>query len=70
MAGDPVHSALLPALTSEGDPAPSLIRVDGLWIHRGVPDKAFDWDRVIEDIREERTQILGDAFPPTDDKPV
>jgi hypothetical protein len=40
-----------------------LVVVDGLLIHHGVSDAGIDWDRVIDDTREERArQILGDAL--------
>ena len=33
---------------------PALIKVDGLWVHRGVPEPGANWDRVLPDLREER----------------
>jgi AbrB family looped-hinge helix DNA binding protein len=37
---------------------PSMVKVEELWVHQGValPDAA--WDRVIEDVREERISSL------------
>ena len=35
---------------------PSLIKVDGLWIHQGTPQNGAQWDRVIDDVRDERAQ--------------
>jgi AbrB family looped-hinge helix DNA binding protein len=35
---------------------PSMIKVDGLWLHQGVAEPGANWDRVVEDAREERTQ--------------
>ena len=37
---------------------PSMVKVEGLWVHQGeaLPDAA--WDRVIEDVREERIGSL------------
>ena len=34
---------------------PSMVRVDGLWIHQGTADPNANWERVPEDVREERT---------------
>jgi bifunctional DNA-binding transcriptional regulator/antitoxin component of YhaV-PrlF toxin-antitoxin module len=34
---------------------PSMVRVDGLWIHQGTADPNANWERVLEDVREERT---------------
>ena len=35
---------------------PSMIRVDGLWIHQGAAESGANWERVLDDVREERTQ--------------
>ena len=33
---------------------PSMIKVDGLWVHQGTAETGANWDRIIEDVREER----------------
>jgi AbrB family looped-hinge helix DNA binding protein len=33
---------------------PSMVKVDGLWVHRGVAQPGANWERVLEDVREER----------------
>lgn len=33
---------------------PSMVQVDGLWVHQGVPEPGCDWERVVDDVREER----------------
>jgi AbrB family looped-hinge helix DNA binding protein len=33
---------------------PSMIKVNGRWVHRGVPEQGANWDRVIDEVREER----------------
>jgi AbrB family looped-hinge helix DNA binding protein len=38
------------------DEHPSMIKVDGLWIHQGTPQAGAQWDRIIDDLREERAQ--------------
>jgi AbrB family looped-hinge helix DNA binding protein len=34
---------------------PSMIKIDGLWVHQGVARPGTDWDGVVHDVREERT---------------
>ena len=36
------------------DEEPALVKVDGLWVHRGTARPDADWERVIEDVRDER----------------
>ena len=40
------------------DQEPSLVRVDGLWVHRGTAEPSANWDRVLGDVREERIQSV------------
>jgi AbrB family looped-hinge helix DNA binding protein len=35
---------------------PSMIKVDGLWIHQGTPQSGAQWDRIVDDVRDERAQ--------------
>ena len=37
---------------------PSMIQVDGLWVHTGKAESGAKWERVLEDVREERIQDL------------
>src|SRR5271167_1785438 len=32
---------------------PSMVKVDGLWVHQGVAQPGAAWDRVLDDMREE-----------------
>jgi AbrB family looped-hinge helix DNA binding protein len=43
---------------------PSMIKIDGLWVHQGVAQPGANWDRVVEDVREERITCrnLSTAF--------
>ncbi|HXW82832.1 MAG TPA: AbrB/MazE/SpoVT family DNA-binding domain-containing protein [Candidatus Binataceae bacterium] len=34
---------------------PSMSKVGGLWVHNGEPERAIDWDRIVDDVRDERT---------------
>jgi len=37
---------------------PTMVRVGGVWIHQGVADPGSDWDRVVDDAREERIRDI------------
>jgi AbrB family looped-hinge helix DNA binding protein len=37
---------------------PSLIKVDGVWIHQGTAEPEANWERLLDDTREERVQDL------------
>jgi AbrB family looped-hinge helix DNA binding protein len=39
---------------------PSMVRVNGFWVHQGAVPKGFDWNRFIEEERDDRHRhILG-----------
>jgi hypothetical protein len=60
MATDTIPAPLRPTANIGDDAHASLVQVEGVWIHRGVPEESIQWDRLIEDVREERTKpILG-----------
>lgn len=37
---------------------PSMVQVDGLWIHQGTAEPGANWDRVLDDVGDERAQSL------------
>ena len=37
---------------------PSMVQVDGLWVHQGAAELGANWERVLDDVREERTQTV------------
>ena len=37
---------------------PAMIQVDGLWIHQGAAEPGANWERVLNDVREERIQTV------------
>ena len=37
---------------------PSMVKVDGLWVHQGRAEPAANWQRVLEDVREERIESI------------
>ncbi len=36
------------------DEEPAMVKVEGLWVHRGTARADADWERVVEDVRSER----------------
>jgi AbrB family looped-hinge helix DNA binding protein len=40
---------------------PSMIKVDGLWVHQGTAEAGANWDRVLEDVRGERIESVSRA---------
>jgi AbrB family looped-hinge helix DNA binding protein len=42
------------------DQRPSMIKVNGHWVHLGKLPKGFDWDNLIDEMRDERIkELLG-----------
>ena len=41
-------------LLRRAEQRPSMTRIDGLWVHQGVAEPGANWDRILEDVREER----------------
>jgi len=37
---------------------PSMVQVDGLWVHRGTAQPGANWERVLDDVREERIRSV------------
>lgn len=37
---------------------PSMVMADGLWVHQGAAEPGANWDRVLEDVREERIDSI------------
>ena len=37
---------------------PSMVQVDGLWVHQGTLEPGANWERTLGEIREERIQSL------------
>jgi AbrB family looped-hinge helix DNA binding protein len=35
-----------------------MIKIDGLWVHRGIAQRGANWDSVLEDLREERLRSV------------
>jgi hypothetical protein len=31
-----------------------MVKADGLWVHQGSPEPGANWERILEDVREER----------------
>ena len=37
---------------------PSIVKIDGLWVHQGSAEAGANWERVVEDVREERIESV------------
>ena len=37
---------------------PSMMRIDGLWVHQATPQPGANWDRVVQDVRGERLESI------------
>lgn len=37
---------------------PLMVQVDGLWVHQGTAAPGTNWERVLDDVREERIQSV------------
>ncbi len=35
---------------------PAMVKIDGLWVHQGVAQPGANWDRILEEVREERIE--------------
>ncbi len=40
---------------------PAMKKVNGFWVHQGKAPANFNWDRVVDDAREERIQSIINA---------
>ena len=37
---------------------PSMVKVDGLWVHQGIAEPGANWEHILEDVREERIKSV------------
>ena len=37
---------------------PSMVKVDGLWAHVGSAEPGANWDRILDDVRQERIESV------------
>ena len=37
---------------------PSMVKVDGLWVHQGSAEPGTNWERILEGVREERIESV------------
>jgi hypothetical protein len=35
-----------------------MIKVDGLWVHKGSPEPGANWESILEDVHEERIESV------------
>jgi AbrB family looped-hinge helix DNA binding protein len=45
-------------LLKKAEERPSMMKVDGLWAHQGIPQPGANWERLLEEIREERIKSV------------
>jgi AbrB family looped-hinge helix DNA binding protein len=45
-------------LLKKAEERPSMTKIDGLWVHLGVPQSGANWERILEEVREERTKSV------------
>ena len=38
---------------------PSMVKVDGLWVHQGSAEPGAKWERILEEVREERSDSIS-----------
>ncbi|MBV9302223.1 MAG: AbrB/MazE/SpoVT family DNA-binding domain-containing protein [Acidobacteriaceae bacterium] len=48
-------------LLKRAEQRPLMIKSDGLWVHQGVPEPGANWDRVIDNAREERIRSVNNT---------
>jgi AbrB family looped-hinge helix DNA binding protein len=41
-------------LLKQVEQRPSMVKVNGLWVHHGSAEPGANWDRILEDLREAR----------------
>ncbi len=42
---------------------PSMIQIDGLWVHQGTPEPAANWDLTLDRVRDERIDSVLNPSP-------
>ena len=45
-------------LLKRAEQRPSMTKVDGLWVHQGIAEPGANWQRIVEDVREERIESV------------
>ena len=35
-----------------------MVKIEGLWVHQGVAQPGANWDRVLQEVREERIESV------------
>ena len=37
---------------------PSMVKIDGLWVHQGSAEPGANWERALDDVRNERVESI------------
>ncbi len=45
-------------LIKRAEQLPSMITVDGLWVHQGKAEPGSNWDQVLDEVREDRIKFF------------
>ena len=40
---------------------PSMVKVDGLWVHLGAAEPGPRWEHILDEVREERIESIARA---------
>jgi AbrB family looped-hinge helix DNA binding protein len=40
---------------------PSMVKIDGMWVHQGSAEPGANWERILEGVREERIESVRKA---------
>jgi AbrB family looped-hinge helix DNA binding protein len=48
-------------LLKRAEQRPSMTRIDGLWVHHGIPQTGANWKATLDEVREERIDVLSKA---------
>ncbi len=45
-------------LIKRAEERPTMVKVDGLWVHLGTAEPGANWQRTIDEVREERISTI------------
>ena len=54
-----VHEQADGVLLRVPTPKPTMVNVEGLWVHQGMAQANADWEHVIAEVRDERLRAVG-----------
>ena len=45
-------------LLKRAEQRPSMVKIDGVWVHQGRAEPGADWERILEEVREDRIESV------------